>query len=100
MAVVYKADAVRISGMRELRAEMRAIGNGMPRALGRAQKRVATEFAALAQQKARSEGGALAKGARSIRGGGTQKGAHIRFGGPRYPYMAGAEFGSTKYRQF
>ncbi|MGR6999942.1 hypothetical protein ACU686_20670 [Yinghuangia aomiensis] len=53
-----------------------------------------------ARQKAGYTGGVAVKAAKSLRAARAADYAALRYGGPRYPYALGAEFGSRRYKQF
>lgn len=87
---------IRIDGYREFRADLREVSKELPKEMNRSIKEdVAIPTADAARSSAESQGGALAKGAKSIRGGASGNAVYLRFGGAAYPYMQGAEFGST-----
>ena len=101
---------VAIEGLAEFRKALRAVSDDLPKML-QAELKQAAESAAdrarsrYAQNFTRSGGKRGSSGASkhtidTIRATATQTGASVAFGGARYPWAAGQEFGSNKMRQF
>jgi hypothetical protein len=89
-----KTGTVSVEGLRELNKALKALGPEFPKALGAASKVVANFVANDARGAAMSLGGIAAKTAPSIKGVGGATSAGVAFGGARYPFASGAEFGA------
>ncbi|MCZ2857424.1 hypothetical protein [Blastococcus sp. VKM Ac-2987] len=88
-----KPEPIRVEGLRELRSTLKNSNKELKKDFDKSLRLIGVETALDARRRASSEGGALAKGASSIVGGVDFRGAFVRFGGPKAPFMAGAEFG-------
>ena len=94
------AFAVDIEGLDQFARDLRAAGPAMPKRMGQANKKAAELVADEARRRAKSLGGSAAKGVRTLTSSAAAKQAAIMVGGPRAPWMWGAEFGAKRYRQF
>ena len=102
--------AVAIEGLADFRRALRAVSDDLPKMLAKELKEAAESAAErargrYAQNFTRSVGKRGASGAskhtvNTIRAASTQTSASVAFGGARYPWAAGQEFGSNKLRQF
>lgn len=95
-----KADAIQVEGLKELRQALRDLGPNWPKEMRKANIRSAELVAEEARRKADSLGGVAGKVSPSIKAAGEQLAAKVRWGGSQFPFAAGAEFGSIKYKQF
>lgn len=95
-----RSGTVKVDGLTELNRALKAIGPEAQKELKTASKKVATFVAADAASAARSLGGVAAKTAPSIKPVGGVSGSGVAFGGARYPFAGGAEFGSIRFKQF
>lgn len=95
-----KSGTVKVDGLRELNRALRKLGPESQKELKEASRKVASFVAADARSAAIGLGGVAAKSAPSISAVGGVSGAGVAFGGARYPFAGGAEFGSIRYRQF
>lgn len=95
-----QAEAVRVEGLADFIRELKALGNGLPRELGRANKEAATLVADAAESRARALGGVAAKSAPSIRAAAMQRNAAVNLGSASAPWALGAEFGALRWHQF
>lgn len=91
---------VKVTGLKELNAALKALGPDVQKELKEANFEVGDMVAGDARSIALGLGGVAAKVAPSIRATKTQAGAAVSFGGAAYPFAGGAEFGSLKYKQF
>jgi hypothetical protein len=85
---------VEVRGLRELQSALRAADQQLPRLLRVANRNVAETVARTARSRAEALGGVAAKTAPSIRAAAEQRAAKISFGGARYPFAGGANFGA------
>lgn len=100
MARIRTGD-VKVDGLRELNAALKAIGPDARKELKAASKKVADFVANDARSAAYSIGGVAAHVAPSIKPVASIAGsAGVSIGGAAFPMAGGAEFGSLKYRQF
>lgn len=99
---------VKVEGLPEFRRALRKLGKELPKELKQIMKAAAERGVSRARRlyegqyplqhsTRRSTGRTASKG---IRVASSQTGAGIRFGGARYPYLLGQEFGSNKWPQF
>lgn len=95
-----RSGTVKVDGLRELNAALRAIGPEAQKELKEASRKVAEFVANDARAAAQSLGGVAAHVAPSIRPVGGVSGAGVAFGGAAYPMAGGAEFGSMRFKQF
>jgi hypothetical protein len=86
--------AVRVDGLKELQAALRAADRNLPKQLRVANKEVADVLARRIQARALALGGVAAKVAPSIKAKGEQQGAAVTLGSSRYPFAMGANFGA------
>lgn len=93
-------EGVQVEGLRELNKGLRAMGPEAQKELKAVNRKVAELVAADSRAAALSLGGVAAKAAPSIRVSASASGAGIGFGGPRYPFAGGAEFGALNFKQF
>lgn len=101
---------IAIEGLTEFRRALKSVSDDLPEMLQKVLKEAAESAAGrartrYAQNFTRSPGKRGASGASkhtidTIRATATQTGASVAFGGARFPWAAGQEFGSNKYRQF
>lgn len=92
---------VRVQGLNELNRALREMGGPeLQKELKAAGKQVAEKVAGDARTNAMSIGGVAAKVAPSIKASARNTGAGVSFGGSKYPFAGGAEFGSIQYKQF
>lgn len=92
---------VRVEGLNELNRALRQMGGPeLQKELKEAGKTVAEKVASDARTNAMSLGGVAAKVAPSIKASARNTGAGVRFGGAKYPFAGGAEFGSLQFKQF
>lgn len=87
---------VRVTGLKDLQKALRAVDKALPREMGTASQKVAQHVVNEATTAAQSLGPMWAKAARSLSAARQQRVAAIRFGGPRYPFALGAEFGAIR----
>lgn len=95
-----RSGTVKVDGLRELNAALRAIGPDAQKELREASKEVAEMVADDARAAAYTIGGVAAHVAPSLRAVAGVKSAGVAGGGARYPMFGGAEFGSYKHKQF
>lgn len=88
--------AIRVTGVSELAAALKAMEPGMERQLRVANKEAATLVASGAKGAATALGGVAAHVAPSITASAGVKSASVGLGGPAYPMAAGAEFGGGR----
>lgn len=96
-------DRIQITGLKELRRELKASEPKFPREIGALNKRLVNQlFVPAAKSKAagRSNPRAGHDVINSIRGLGSQTRATIAGGSNRVRWFAGHEFGSVRFRQF
>lgn len=86
---------VRVEGLIELQRALREVDRTLPRELRKANKNAAEVVASAARRKAFALGGVAAKTAPSIRAAAEQRAAKIRWGGAKYPFAGGANFGAV-----
>ena len=101
---------IEVVGLKEFRAELKALGPEWPKMLAKANKETAQAIVAPAKAKTSSlsltansgnpSGRVQAKVADSIRAAQSQVAAKVMAGGPAYPYVFGALLGSNKSQQF
>lgn len=94
------SQGVSVEGLKELNRALRNIGPDAQKELKAAGLDVAQLVAGDARQIAAGLGGVAAKVAPSITAAGYTTGAGVSFGGSAYPFAAGAEFGSYRFKQF
>lgn len=82
--------AIKIEGLRDFQAALRAADRNLPKELGAANKEIAEIVAREARRRAPEKTGRLKK---SIRGLKVQRSAVVRMGGARVPYAPIQEFG-------
>lgn len=99
MAIIGK-DSIRIQGLNELRAALKALGPEWPKQLGKANKEVGELIARDARDRAESLGGVAAKSAPSIKSSAAARASTVSIGSDQFPFALGAEFGAKKYPQF
>jgi hypothetical protein len=99
---VARQPAVEIRGLKEFRAELKAVEAQWPKELRKANKTAAEVAAARARQNVSGLRPVQRKVAGSIRAAATQQQAKIRVGGSGFPALLamGALLGSLRYRQF
>lgn len=88
-------ERVQVSGLRELRAHLRAMDRRLPKLLSKAGKAAAWMVAREARPMVPRGPQAGGHAAMSIKPSATQKGAQVAEGGNRYPYMAWLDFGGS-----
>lgn len=96
-------DRIQITGLKELRRELKAADARFPKQIGALNKRLVNQlFAPAARQKAAGRSGPRVGHdvINSIRGLGSQARAQIAGGSNRVRWFAGHEFGSVRFRQF
>lgn len=91
-------EKIRVVGLRDLQRELKALD--LQGELKEANWRVAQIVLEEAEKRARALGRMQAKAAESLTAGRAQRKATVAFGGARYPFAFGAEFGAKKYPQF
>lgn len=95
------SQGVQVEGLNELNRALRGLGGSeLQKELKAAGLEVAKEVTSAARSRALSLGGVAAKTAPSLKATGRNTGAGVSFGGARFPFAAGAEFGSYQYAQF
>lgn len=94
------SQGVRVTGLVELNKALKALGPEVQKELKAANFEVGSMVADDAKSIAFGLGGVAAKVAPSIKATKTAAGAAVSFGGAAYPFAAGAEFGSHRYKQF
>jgi len=97
---VQKGESIRVLGLREFQAELKALEGNWPRELTRAAKEAASLVLGAAQSAAAGQGGVAGHAAKSLRVTGGQRSASIWLGGDDHPEALGAEFGSIRFHQF
>lgn len=95
-----RSGEIKVRGLTELNAALRAIGNEAQGELRDASRVVANIVADDARANAYALGGVAAKVAPSIRASAGVRSAGVGFGGAAFPFAGGAEFGSLRYKQF
>lgn len=95
-----RSQGVNVRGLAELNRTLRQLGPEVRAELKAANVEVGEMVANDARSIAYALGGVAAKVAPSIGATKTQSGAGVSFGGAAYPFAAGAEFGSFRYKQF
>lgn len=101
MPRIRASEGVRVTGLNELNRALRDLGGReFQKELKDAGKKIADGVASDARGIAYSLGGVAAKTAPSIKSAAGFTSAGVSFGGSGYPFAAGAEFGSVKYKQF
>lgn len=96
-----KAGVLRVEGLRELNAALRALGPEARQGLKDASKQVAGYVASESTAAAFSLGGVAAKTAPHIKARASVSGsAGVALGGSQAPFAGGAAFGSDRYKQF
>lgn len=91
--------SVRIEGLDEFRRELKRLGKEATKLLNDTLKRALSP----AQRQARREYVARYRSGRTertIKARSSGRATGLAFGGPRYPYAPGQEFGSNRYKQF
>lgn len=86
------SDPIQVTGLVELRASMREVGNGAPKEMQKALKGIAAKVARIVSSKVPAREG---KAASSYKPRATQTAAGIAFGGNAAPYTPWLEFGGT-----
>jgi phage shock protein A len=98
------AEQVRVTGLRELRAELRALEGKWPSQLQKVNKAIAEDVAEGTQRDFQSMGGSGPKAASTVRALAQQTRAQVKFGGKGNSVAervaGGNAFGSNRYRQF
>lgn len=92
--------AVRIEGLREMRAQLKRLGVEWPKELRKVNRKVADLAAEYARGGADDAGGVAAKAAYSIKGRNDQTAVIITWGGSGYEFADGAFFGALQYKRF
>lgn len=92
--------AVQVQGVRQLATALYHSDAKLSAELRAINRESANRLAKSAQASARAYGGVAAKTAQSIRANASGSTSGITYGGSRYPYAFGAEFGSKRYHQF
>lgn len=90
-------EAIRVEGLAQFQRELRRVSSDFPRELRLANLEAAEVVATAARAKARSLGGVARKTEPSIKAAAEQRRAKVSFGGPKFPFAMGAEFGGGKY---
>ena len=90
-------NAIRVEGLDELRAGLKAIGPEWPRKLGEINKKVAQAVVDDAKSKAQTP--QARKAAESLKASAATTGATVTLGSG-VPFALGAEFGAKQYKQF
>lgn len=85
---------VKVEGLNESVRALRAIGDGLPRELGRIHRDIGNQAAEDARSAAVSLGGVSRHVAPSIKGLGSSTRETVTIGGPGWPMAGGAEFGA------
>lgn len=93
-------ESVRVQGLSELRAALRAVDVKLPTELTKASKRAADLVAQRTKESFSARSGVAPKVAASVRSYGQQQKAAVGIGGPQWPFALGSEFGSIRYKQF
>ena len=86
-------EAIRVEGLAQFQRELRRVSNDFPRELRLANLEAAEVVAKAARAKAQALGGVARKSAPSIKATAEQRRAKVSFGGPKFPFALGAEFG-------
>lgn len=98
------ADAVRVTGLKELRAELRALEGKWPSQLQKVNKAIAEDVAEGTRQDFQSLGGSGPKAASTVKALAQQTRAQVKFGGKGHSVAelvaGGNAFGSNRYKQF
>lgn len=94
MTRIRSSEAVEVVGLADFQKALRAVAQGLPRELSKANKAAAEVVAVGARSLASSLGGVAAKSAPSIKAASEQRAAKVSLGGARYPFALGANFGS------
>lgn len=89
---------IHLEGLIDLQRELRAVDRDLPKQLRVANKTAAEVVAAAARRRAYSLGGVQAKVAPTIKAAAEQRAAKISWGGARYPFAGGANFGAYHNR--
>lgn len=94
MSAAGRGPAVRVEGLIDFQRELRQVEPALARGLRAANKAAAEVVATAARRRAFALGGVQAKTAPSVRAAGEQRAAKVAWGGARYPFAAGANFGA------
>lgn len=92
--------SLKLAGMAEFRAELRAIDKRLPKGIQKANKRAAQLVTDRARTLLAATGGVGPRAAGSIKALAGQAYAAVRLGGPAWPFAAGQNFGSQRFKQF
>lgn len=87
---------IQIRGIKQLQKALRQLNKDLPKELATANQRVAQHIVDEATVAAQSVGRLWAEAAKSLAAARQQRIAAIRFGGARYPFAMGAEFGAAQ----
>jgi hypothetical protein len=98
MAKIRTGD-IAIDGLADLSRTLKRFDTDLAKTLRDANREAATIAASAAKSRATAAGGSLAKGAPTITASAGYAWAGLGFGGPRAPWMPGAEFGANRDRQ-
>lgn len=85
---------IRVTGLKELAKALREIDKDLPKEMSAANQVVGQHIVDRATTAAAAVGPMQRKAARSLKSARQQKVAAIKYGGARYPFAMGAEFGS------
>lgn len=100
VTVAGAAGSVEIQGLRDFARALKLVDERFGSELKEANVEAASELVDSARSRAAMQGGVAAKAAKSLRAARLANAAAVSFGGARYPYAYGAEFGSKRYHQF
>lgn len=95
-----KTGTVGVEGLGELSRALKELGPEFPKEMRKVNKTTAEKVAQHARSNALALGGVAAKAAPSVKASAGVKSAGVALGGQRYPFAAGAEFGSVRFKQF
>lgn len=95
-----RSESVRVEGLRDFIRELRALDATLPKEVRSITKDLADDVADKSGQSFSGRSGVAPKVAASVKALAQQRGAQVKFGGPQWPYAMGAEFGSSRYKQF
>lgn len=90
-------EKVAVTGLNELRRELKAVDAQFPKELRKVNLEVAEKVAAGARSSYSSRGGVAPRVAGSVKALAQQARAQVRIGGPKHPYALGSEFGGGSY---
>lgn len=95
-ALKQDADAVRVVGLAEFRAALKAVDVALPKEVGQLNKRVGEKVVGWSQSTASGVGRQAAKAADTMRASAAQANAFVTIGGNAVDFALGAVFGARR----